>query len=286
MSPARSDDPETKVRRLVETFRRSPEGFDAHLSQLTADDIVALCRLVQREAEGGRRRALFAYLYYGSFIALLWFCWHPTPAPGASPDTFDAPVVLTLLATILFGYGSMHRDWATMLLARLPDIHAIGAIGPLLDAQSDDPSISMTIREILTPLLPRLRASDAALLEPRHLALLGDDLCHSARRAGTSSGHARYDLAILKALEQVGDETCIPYVERAIRTARNPNVRAAAEPCLPFLQTRAQIGKHTLLRPANEPGRPSETLLRPAAGAQEAGPEQLLRPSRGTPPQL
>jgi len=77
-----------------------------------------------------------------------------------------------------------------------------------------------------------------------------------------------------QALEQVGDETSLPTVEKLFETTDNDRVLKAAEACLPFLQQRAVLGKHTLLRAASHN---TADLLLPAHGAAEPAPDMLLR---------
>lgn len=73
-------------------------------------------------------------------------------------------------------------------------------------------------------------------------------------------------LAILRALEQVGDEKALPAVERLVEIEPYHKVGRAAEACLPALRQRVEQARlaQTLLRPASAPNAPSEVLLRPA----------------------
>lgn len=142
------------------------------------------------------------------------------------------------------------------------------------------PVLGTVIRR-LTDLLPRLRASDAALLGDRHRAALNEVLGRCARFYTWPGlrllGHHRlryhppaFVAAILKGLEQVGDARAIPYVERLSRlpgkSEAERTIREAAERCLPTL------------REASERVELARTLLRPAHGAGEADPSTLLRP--------
>jgi hypothetical protein len=102
-------------------------------------------------------------------------------------------------------------------------------------------------------------------------------------------------LCVLKALQQVGDATALPLVQRLYtlgvplrwrlpdkyyKCSQVAEIRWAALECLPFLT--AQVEKtqqaQTLLRPAQAEAYRPETLLRAAAPANHASsPEQLLR---------
>jgi len=136
--------------------------------------------------------------------------------------------------------------------------------------------------QALAALLPRLKASDSALVssDDQHL------LCRELERIpATYSSEFNADLAIaiIRALEQIGDADAIPYVERiadnvdCVRSQRP--IREAAIECLPGLLMRAEAGKagRTLLRPVEtDPG-----LLLRAAGGSDADASQLLRAAEG-----
>jgi hypothetical protein len=132
--------------------------------------------------------------------------------------------------------------------------------------------------EALIRMLNNLRADHAVLLSREQLQILLSILQNPWRH------NVRLKCAILKALEQIGDETALPVVEQLIRSRGNIEdlVTAAARECLPYLQQRAQQQQQaqTLLRAsASAATNAPETLLRPASAiAANADPEQLLRP--------
>jgi hypothetical protein len=80
-----------------------------------------------------------------------------------------------------------------------------------------------------------------------------------------------FHLAILRALEQVGDETAIPHVsaiiERRVFREADKILHDAAVECFPTLLARV------------EENRPGSMLLRPSSGLDKNG-ETLLRPAR------
>jgi hypothetical protein len=92
-------------------------------------------------------------------------------------------------------------------------------------------------------------------------------------------------IALLQAIEKVGDGRALPEVERVANTEavneHHERIRAAAERCLTVLRERVEQERlgHTLLRPASAPDTPAVTLLRPAQGPGESDPERLLRPA-------
>jgi hypothetical protein len=157
-------------------------------------------------------------------------------------------------------------------------------VGPLVEAYS---ALSLSqenrpVREALTVLLPRLQASDARVLTEEHRQILNRVL--GSGIPSYSREKNRLVLAILKAYEQVGDGSALPFVER-LASGRSAGVsrevREAAQACLPFLQERAERERASreLLRAASASDTPSDVLLRPAGGTIEADPQQLLRAS-------
>jgi hypothetical protein len=90
-------------------------------------------------------------------------------------------------------------------------------------------------------------------------------------------------IAVLKALEQVGDESSIRHVERLARirpVAQNQQrIQEAAQQCLSALlqSVESRSPGSTLLR-ASE-GSSTEALLRPARSEPGAESENLLRPA-------
>jgi hypothetical protein len=126
--------------------------------------------------------------------------------------------------------------------------------------------------------LPKLKASDAHLLNDEQRGYLYQALEGSDKQL---------ILAILRALEQIGDEKAVPYVERlAEKAGGDRQIRETATACLPYLEARAatQRASRTLLRPssASAVATPaSNTLLRPAQYSSPTEPEQLLRASVG-----
>ena len=164
---------------------------------------------------------------------------------------------------------------AALALARFNDVRAVGPLAETLEFK--DPYVRSIASRALIRLLPRMQASDAALLSPAQRACLNRVL---------KQGEAPLILAILKAWEQVGDADAIETVEH-LSYGRLPaggyrQVVAAARECLPFLRQsaeRQQVGAG-LLRPVDGGAAPSQVLLRPAQPHTSADPsDQLLRSS-------
>lgn len=147
--------------------------------------------------------------------------------------------------------------------------------------------------ESLIEILPRLKASDVGcldnmshaklrrILEKPVESMLHSDLIYIF--GGWPDREVELRIAILKAFEQVGDESDLAVVEklcsREAKTDRGKRIRDAALECLPFLKIRvvASNASNTLLRGSSNPDN-SETLLRPVRHSRENDTETLLRP--------
>src|SRR5207247_827631 len=124
------------------------------------------------------------------------------------------------------------------------------------------------IQRALRRMIPQLRADQADLLtkdQKRALLML------------LQTPYADFDmvLSILKALEQVGDESAMPAVEK-LAAQSVTKVRRAAEECLHHLRLSAKRARQV------------QTLLRASCGSNLIAPEALLRPADvffDTPPQ-
>ena len=141
------------------------------------------------------------------------------------------------------------------------------------------------LQTALIPLLLQLRPEDSSRLNRRQRAILNRRL-HSLTEGSRLYEYAEtFDLAILQALEQVGDRSAVPVVEKLTRmdadTPAKIRVRHAAIDCLPLLQIRAGLVAEakTLLRASAPEAAGHDTLLRAASGPTDKAPEQLLRPS-------
>lgn len=169
------------------------------------------------------------------------------------------------------------RDRRLRQIADLDDVHAIG---PLLDLMEnsqemweyDDPS-RRAIKAALVRLLPRLQASDAGWMTDAQRAALARTLYYCTH--GKYPWHYNPDLAValLAALEQVGDSDALDYVrELAHMSASKPDrkrIRDAALSCVPFLQEREREKQamQTLLRASQESIDPN-VLMRPLGAVE------------------
>jgi hypothetical protein len=255
---------------------------------------------VQQAVREARRNRIRIWL----FLALI--IMSPAFVPIIMWLIGRAPLLLLLVFWFIIPalmFRSRRRKEALRSLIMTGDVRLIG---PLLELREtlqfkDNMDTRGLIQATLTDLLPRLKAGDAALLTDRQ----HDSLCRLLREATSRPIMARDvrkladdDLithdpnlarAVLRALEQVGDERAVPSVRRVAEArCSSPKLEALqreARECLAALNARLERERpgKTLLRPAAAPETPAELLLRPACGAGETDADKLLRP--GSPPQ-
>ncbi len=101
------------------------------------------------------------------------------------------------------------------------------AVGPLIDVLATSSVFpGSETKAALTRLLPRLKSSDANLLLPRQRKSLNLFLrIDESWRNSNGFYGADLKIAILHALEQIGDQTALPAVEKLAKSARDPAVR-------------------------------------------------------------
>jgi hypothetical protein len=139
-------------------------------------------------------------------------------------------------------------------------------------------AMARQVTDALTRLLPTLQASDASLLTAEHRHQLNKVLALCGPRFSALFIHdCDFIVAILKALQQIGDHASLSHVELLARTSRDPRIREAAEVCLPFLKQRATLQGQTLLHPSSRPEPNAGLLLRPAGNGVASEQDQLLR---------
>lgn len=200
----------------------------------------------------------------------------------------DRFVILSLLGSgsILGSFMFMiqlaiNRSRNVSVLERLDKCEDVRAISKLLNFVTASPPPEQFLR-VLTKLLPRMKASDADLLTGKQRWLLARFLRQHSRLT-TKKESVEFALAILKALEQIGDRSFLPIVERlAEQPANTPDgkrIREAATGCLPALRLLVEERRteEELLRPANAKQNDPEQLLRAARNGSASEPTELLR---------
>lgn len=154
-------------------------------------------------------------------------------------------------------------------LAIARDPRAVSALA--VAARDGDPDTQRVASQGLTSILPQLRASDADAVTEQGMNALLSLLGRSV--------DPMLQIAILRALEQIGDERALSLVEMLAGPQESAPVREAARSCLGYLRSRAEQARmrQVLLRPAAS-AEPDKSLLRPAS-ATETDADQLLRPA-------
>ncbi|CEK12984.1 hypothetical protein CWRG_00301 [Chthonomonas calidirosea] len=184
----------------------------------------------------------------------------------------------------LFAMGGGSAAMAERTLSRLrEEVHAVikagdpCAVGALaLMTRERDIFIRQAADRALRRLLPQVKASDAKYINNEQM---------NALLLLLASSDSEMQVAILKALEQIGDERALVVVEQ-LATSDLPEVKAevrdAARACLPYLHAKARLAaeRATLLRGTVAPVSPAQPdeLLRPTMPTTFNTPsEQLLR---------
>ncbi len=242
---------------------------------LPQSDTDALLDKMKREADKQRQYERFkrlcavlqVSLFFGGFIYIAGWNHH-------AGGLISIVNIFGLLPQIVAKRLNSERRKNTVHM--LTTINDVRIVGPLCDVLGfRDADMARIAQEALIEILPRLKSSDSHLLNREQ----------RDRLYGTLSGDNRpLIFATLKALEQVGDERAIPFVDklangmRMAKTEEN-EVWAAANHCLPFLRERAAAQKASaeLLR-ASSPETDNADLLR-AASPQATQPQELLRAS-------
>ncbi len=261
------------------TSKKNEERIEAELEIAGLGDnaIPALLAALEREANTYRRSR---NLYRG-----LW---------GFMGSLFTLYMLFGVYKGVAYGDWGAFSDWSSFLsftgvlggtglvtqshknaVSKLVEFNDIRIVGPLLEARDrNDASVQEVSERTLIRLLPRLTASDSPLFNAEQLACMNRAL---------KSKNSEFVVAVLKALEQVGDDTHLEQVERlAHQRTGNPfqeRMRDSAIACLPYLRERAEnaIMAKTLLR-ASAADMSPDMLLRPAGYIPDANPNELLRP--------
>jgi hypothetical protein len=225
---------------------------------------------MQLAAEGRRQRALRRPLLalLGLYLSLMLLpFFHPPPGLFA--------IIAAGLFSITFGFGIYLRlsvsRFHNIAPERLSQIDDRRAVGPLLEALDiPDTKTRRAVTTALIRLLPQLREDDGRLLTDTQREGLYRAL-EPPKLLGFSQP-GQYDknlvVAVLQALEQIGEEYAIPHVEALERSSPYVSVRKAAKTCRSHLESRYQTeqirARRTLLRAAQMEDRTALELPRTA----------------------
>jgi hypothetical protein len=252
---------------LLQAFQRLKTKDAERLLQMDFEEVLALLR------EESRKRLRRRRVSGGIFGSLVLTCL--LIAVFKHDMTFFSHLGGFTGMITAGAVASRKQRSAALALSQFDDLRAIGPLAETLEFK--DRRLLPIAAQSLICLLPRLKASDASLLNSAQRTCL-----NRAMRGKNTD----LTLAILKAWEQLGDADAVPEVEKLAqgqgRGGRNLKVMTAARECLPFLRQsaeRQQIGSQ-LLRPADGNLTPSDVLLRPAMPHVSTEPSgELLRPT-------
>jgi len=153
-------------------------------------------------------------------------------------------------------------------------------IGPLAQICLSAPFLSMyeIAATPLLKLLPHLKASDARYVSDDQMEALLSLLARRNAHWVNLRSMPELPLAILKALEQIGDSRAIEPVKRLTTGRGNWRYHKAAQECLKYLEQHGEERNRnrSLLLPSSLETGP-KTLLRAVNRQAEAQPDQLLR---------
>lgn len=253
------------------------EQAEKALHEIVKEDAVTGL-LVTLARENGRHRRRKRNVAVGAMFYAIAMFIGLILANKANVVFQPAGVVFVLIAAFAV---TRKQKAAARALAHYDDVRGVGLLTEVLGFKADR-LLRADVEPALVRLLPRLQATDASLLSAEQRAVLNNIL--AGRSA--SSKNTELTLAILRAMEQVGDEKALPVVtklaaEGGCSAQSRAVVQNAAQECLPYLQSRVEskrVGEQLLRASSGDAGATApEQLLRPASGTGETPPEQLLR---------
>ena len=210
-----------------------------------------------------QRRKTLILLLTTVFVFLLYFSWS---------HIYGWYWIFNLCggAWVVDSASNARKD-AARALEKAGDPRAVGVLAVAL--RDGDAPMRRLAETALLKLLPNVQASHAGFLDNDQV---------SALLAIGEQEDAALKVALLRALEQIGDSRAIPIVEQLL-TDNWKMVRNQAAQCLPFLRERERRAREsaTLLRASDRNAAVSSAhLLRPAIDSrQDTKSDELLRPS-------
>lgn len=270
-------DLEVLRRRLRHGSRANRAAAEVELAALSVGDLIRLMAIEQRKRRGRRTALIVGISIYLALVVAMIIVTHKVIMLNYIGS-------FTGLIGAAAAFSSSHKS-AAMALAKYDAIEGVGALIEALEIP--DEKVQEAVRASLAGMLPRLRASNSSSLTPEQRKILCRSLTHAARgsRGYTRRNALTFVLALLKALEQIGDESFKEPVERLAAgtgMGRDEAVRAAAQACLPALLQRIE-NQHLssdLLRGASPTvDVHSQDLLRAAQSAGQTDESALLRPT-------
>jgi hypothetical protein len=282
--------PAVELLRELETSKQAAAinaRLGGRLDPAEADAVLARLSVEAKKRKRRRRITTAVGIAYAAIFLALFLGWLGHGYFTGRWAHFPWQMFQSFQFVGIFGgaaAASRFQKNATAVLAQFDDPRYVGPLAEALEY--GDKNTASLARSALTRLLPALRPDQGELLNDDQRAVLG-------RALFSNDSQQPLVLAIVKALEQVGDERDCAAVKRLAggegALGKHATVREAAAACLPYVEQRAEQNRaaSTLLRAATSSGGVEE-LLRPAQGAPTDDAALLLRaesvPESETPP--
>lgn len=241
------------------------EAAERELAAMGPEAVNALLEMLEKESVNRAKRKKIGIAVVCCYILLVILL--AASGNGEKASSFSG---MTGAWVALFAATQIQKD-AARVLARYDDKRGVGRLAEALEYQ--DKVVQREVEDALVRLLPRLLATDHALLTPDQRRCLD--------RALLKRRKADLALAILGAYEQIGDPDSVVVVERIadghVKGAA-PEVIARAAEVLPAMRVRAEAVRaaQTLLRPVEVAD--ADILLRPVESGPSGPVEMLVRP--------
>lgn len=160
-----------------------------------------------------------------------------------------------------------------MVLDTLGDLGEVCAIPTLAEyASKGNFPLNQKARTALQKLLPRLASEHLGTFSSQTIPNLSKLL---------SGGTTEFNLAVIAALNLIGDARAIPALQLLIQRTEDFEMRALVREVIYVLEVREAEAslKQNLLRASHPPKDTPDQLLRPVVGEPDNAPAELLRPS-------
>ena len=186
---------------------------------------------IQRKAR--RDKSLFIFLQAFIFLPISLIGFLPLMHNNHLYLTLWVLLFLPVIGMALMGLRAFLKKptWNAEELARLGGVKAVGTLLDLLGTPKA-PRQTTPLYAALTELLPQMKAGDAATWTAEQRGILLWSLKNGYGGTASPALYQNYRLAILKAMEQIGDAAAIPVVEHLAkgraRTAPQKALKAAA----------------------------------------------------------
>lgn len=196
-----------------------------------------------------------------------WFLSHFTPNIASYFLWTDLLVLIALFILRLKVFRAK-PNWNPEELAQIVGVEAVGTLIDLLSIPGANRNF-LPLTATLSTLLPQRKAEEGNLLTAEQRRVLYRTLYYGSSDSTPSVGIQQYLLAILKAMEQIGDAEALRIVTLLANgkadTVLQKELKAAAQQSLPLLQVRlAQLDAgRTLLRGSSPEQRPPRTTIKP-----------------------